>query len=542
MSSKSFCIAFLLLCTSLLCNTTISQTPLAGLRDIDYRVTEGYTLFTPETNHNVFLINNCGEVVNEWEFTERPGATCYLLNNGNLLRAGKAGLEIRDWENNVLWSFSMSTLGVNQHHDIEPMPNGNILCLIADNYTPAEIIAKGRNSNKIGRRFKLDKLIELKPIGTDEAEVVWEWTFYDHLIQDIDPEKPNYGDVASHPELLDINFDNGHDEDFTHVNGIDYNPTLDQVMLSVRHLSEIMVIDHSTTTEEAKGSTGGNFNRGGNFLWRWGNPQTYKQGTAADQILFFPHDTKWVEEGYEDAGKVSVFNNDGDGNEVYSSIHLISPVIENNSYKLENNVFLPHDDDWSWEGVVLGERVYESKKSGTHVLPNGNFMMCETSKGQITEISRDGEVLWVYRNPSGTKIYEQNEEPTSNTIFRAEKYPPDFVGFIGKDMSPKHLIQESNSVSEKCSEYYYNLEIDTNTTIAFDEKLPLIANPVVNGVLHFIKSVRINTLNVFDSNGRAVFKKEAFVGDRLSLHLTPGIYIVKFVYEDRIRSRKILIL
>ena len=532
----------LVLCMLLICSTIYSQAPLTGLRDIDYRVSDGYTLFTPETNHNVYLINNCGEVVNEWEFTERPGATCYLLENGNLLRAGKAGLEIRDWDNAVIWSFSMGSLGVNQHHDIEPMPNGNILCLIADNYTPAQIIAQGRNPAKVGNRFKLDKLIELKPIGTNDAEIVWEWTFFDHLIQDFDSEKPNYGDVASHPELLDINFVNGHTEDFTHVIGIDYNPILDQVMLSVRHLSEIMVIDHSTTSEEAKGNTGGNFNRGGNFLWRWGNPQTYKQGSADDQILFLPHDTKWVEEGYADAGKVSVFNNDGDGSKVYSSLHLITPVIENNSYKLENNAFLPHNDEWSWEGLVLGERVYQSKKSGTHVLPNGNFIMCETSKGQISEINRAGEVLWVYRNPSGTKIYEQNEEPSSNTIFRAEKYPADFIGFTGKDLTPKHVIQGNNFMSEKCSEYYFNLEIDTNTTTAFENELPLIANPVVDNALHFVKSVRINTLTIFDMNGRSVLKKDSFVGNRLELNLTPGIYIVKFVYEDRIRSRKILIL
>jgi hypothetical protein len=176
----------------LLSNFLNAQTPTVGLQYFDESAFDGLMLFTPEGNHGVYLINNCGEKIHEWAFTEKPALTCYLLENGNLLRAGKTSIEIRDWENNVVWSFLKSKLDQNQHHDIEPLPNGNILCVLNDAYSDSVMIALGRDSNLVDPNFRLDKIVEIKPIGADSAEVVWEWKFIDHLIQDVDSTKPNF--------------------------------------------------------------------------------------------------------------------------------------------------------------------------------------------------------------------------------------------------------------------------------------------------------------------------------------------------------------
>jgi len=157
-------------------------------------------------------------------------------------------VEIRDWDDNVIWSYAV----VDQHHNIEPLPNGNILCLLWDRYSDAEMIAMGRNPATVGEEMLLDKIIEIQPVGTNDANVVWEWKFADHFIQDFDNTKLNFGIVADHPELLDLNFVDANvpnqDIDYTHANGLDYNAALDQIIISVRHLNEIYIIDHSTTT------------------------------------------------------------------------------------------------------------------------------------------------------------------------------------------------------------------------------------------------------------------------------------------------------
>ena len=66
--------------------------------------------------------------------------------------------------------------------------------------------------------------------------------------------------------------------DWLHTNAIAYNPQRDEIALSVLGNNEIWIIDHSTTTEEARGSTGGNSGKGGDILYRWGNPIAHRAG------------------------------------------------------------------------------------------------------------------------------------------------------------------------------------------------------------------------------------------------------------------------
>ena len=407
---------------------------------------EGYTLFNPEKTNKAHLVNNCGESINEWTFTERPGITSYLLENGNLLQAGRTTMEIRDWDNNLVWLYDMDGNGLQQHHDIEPLPNGNILCVITDDYQEEQAAGFGRDTDTFSGNMKLDKIVELQPVGTEEAVIVWEWKFADHFIQDFDSTLENFGVVNDHPELLNVNFEAGFAPDWSHVNGIDYNAELDQIIISARHLSELLIIDHSTTTEEAAGHTGGNSNKGGDILWRWGNPQVYGQGQAASQKLDRQHDGKWVPAGYPDAGKISVFNNGGYQNAGGSSIHLIDPAWNGTDYQqTSDGQFLPLDYDWSWSGEILGEVMAQGKKSGVESLLNGNLLICETAGGRMTELTKEGELVWVYVNPRGVLIEQTPplESMFQNDIFRAERYDLDYPAFDLVDTSPQAFLEET---------------------------------------------------------------------------------------------------
>ncbi|MEZ4979723.1 MAG: aryl-sulfate sulfotransferase [Chitinophagales bacterium] len=522
-------------------NLRAQTQPNLGLVYRSQEASLGYTLFTPEANNYVYLIDNCGQVVNQWTFGENPGATCYLLENGNLLRAGKDTIQIKDWDDNLLWSFALNAkLGLNQHHDIEALPNGNVLCVIADDYPKEDLVPLGFDTiSNPSSTIKLDKIIELKPWGMDSAEVVWEWKFIDHLIQNFDSTKLNYGIVGDHPELVDINFENDYINDFTHFNAIDYNANLDQILFSVRSLHEIMIIDHSTTTAEAASHLGGNSNQGGDILWRWGNPMVYDQGSIADKKLGAQHDCKWIKEGYLDEGKITVFNNlTSNTTNFMSAIVMLNPSIANGVYQKMNNRFLPEDYAWSWSGTLLGDTLFENKKSGTHALANGNFIIAETSKGKISEIDRDGNLLWSYINPSGQDtIFQQDEEiiASSNRIFRAEKYPYDFEGFINKDLSQQGSIENQNSLTDSC-------ELIIPTRIhELNAKKNIFINPSKNGLLEFIHLEQISSLKILNLEGKTVFELHDIETKLIGMDLNPGIYFLELSRAKLVTNHKLVV-
>lgn len=531
---------FFYLSVALVINTLIlqAQVQTIGLQKSSALATEGYTLFTPQNNNSVFLIDNCGQKIHEWTFSEQPALTCYFLENGNLLRSGKDSIEIRDWDNNQLWSFAATANGFLQHHDIQPLPNGNVLLLCTDTYTPAQSIAAGRQPAFSPADVRFERIVEIQPVGLNGWNLVWEWKFFDHLIQDFDSSKANYGVVENHPELLDVNFQTTNLTDWLHVNSVTHDPNLDHIMLSVRHINEIMIIDHSTTIAEAAGHTGGTANKGGDFLWRWGNPQVYRKGTATDQTLFLQHDAKFIPASHADSGKISVFNNGSQPNRGYSSLDIIKPIFSNNTYASSNGKFLPDTAEFSWNAVVFNDTVFELNRSGFQVQPNGNLLFCRSSNGQVSEFSRTLDHLWTYRNPTGTNGLIFNQFVTNfgsdNTMFRAEKYPIDYPGFSGKNLSPQGIIENQNTESSDC----ISLSIGP---LENEDKL-VIENPIVQNKLNFITDQAFEKLEIFDLNGKMVVQEINFLGTEYSVNIEHGTYILRWISNTKIGQQKIVIL
>ena len=300
----------------------------------------GYTLFTGQDNSVVFLLDTLGRVAHSWHMPDKA-YHARLLDNGSLLTNLSPGIVEFDPRGNKIWEYKID----GHHHDFLKMPNGNVLLLVHEFKTREEAIAVGANPefvHKIG--LDADYLVEVRPTGASGGEIVWEWSSWDHLVQDFDPTKPNYGAVAEHPELIDLNFllekismtrpDARHD--WLHVNSVDYDPKLDQIMLSPRHFSELWIIDRSATTEEARGHSGGNGGMGWDLLYRWGNPRAYGHGDADDQRLFWQHNTHWIAPGLPGAGNILLFNNGKEfsGYErLYSSVDELVPPVNGYRYR-----------------------------------------------------------------------------------------------------------------------------------------------------------------------------------------------------------------
>lgn len=423
-----------------------------GLFNLDSAATPGFTLFAPLADTSTYLIDNCGRLVHSWTGSRKPGNSVYLMENGDILRcledtsatfnAGGFGgwLEIQDWDGNVLWEYDYGSPTLFHHHDVEPLPNGNILVLAWNKHSQSEAISLGRDSSITNVNGIWEDIItEIRPIYPDSAEVIWEWRAWDHLIQDYDPTKPNFGTLSQHPGRINFNWEvlNGGSPDWMHSNGLDYDPINDQILLSVLHFDEIWVIDHSTTTQEAASSSGGNQGKGGDLLYRWGNPMTYGSGTGSDQRLFGQHDARWIPQGYPHAGKISIFNNGAgrpQGN--ISSVDIIDqPVDANGAYTLSGVNYGPDSAFWSYKAPVPTD-FYSSFISGAFPLPNGNWMVCEGDEGIFFEIDSLGNEVWRYVNPiNGSGPITQGAAPVGNIVFRATKYLPGYGAFNGRTLT-----------------------------------------------------------------------------------------------------------
>jgi PKD repeat protein len=402
---------------------------------VDPVSSDGYTLYCPFTNStSTYLIDMDGSVVHTWTSDYPPGACAKLRPNGNLLRLanignttfgnGKAGrIEETDWDNNMVWSYDVSTTKECSHHDFWIMPNGNILLNLWNAYTKPEAVAAGRNPAfvKNGGVWMV-KVIEVEPVLPDGGNIVWEWNSFDHMVQNFDDTKPNYGDPAAHPELLDFNYNTAGDVDWLHTNSVAYNDDLDQIIITVHGLSEMWVIDHSTTTAEAATHAGGIYNKGGDFLYRWGNPQVYGAGTIDDQKLFWPHNAHWIADDLPGAGNILIFNNTASNPAgMFSAVVEITPPVNpDGSYTLTGSAYGPVDPSWIYMATPKTQ-FYSQNMSGAQRLPGGNTLICSAQQMWIFEVTPAGELVWDFTNPY----------PAGNpgTVFTALRYPYDYPGF-----------------------------------------------------------------------------------------------------------------
>jgi len=432
------------------------------------------------TSNTTYLIDMHGRVVRKWESDCNPGVSAYLLENGHLLRPGAlqkqsfgfgpgAGGRVQEytWEGERIWDYTFASEKRLPHHDVTRLPNGNVLMIVWEKKTSEEAVAAGRRADLVGSAgLHPDYLMEVKPTGKTTGDVVWEWHLWDHLVQDHDRSKPNFGNISAHPELVDLNFGAGEgpiapmmatkdgvaklrslgylgnaptptskdapkaapekpakpatkdgakpvpkeqskgqrpfqNADWTHFNAVAYNPELDQIVVSTHAFSEIWVIDHSTTTAEAASHKGGRSGKGGDLLYRWGNPRAYRNGSKTEQQLFHQHNAHWIAPGLPGEGHMLIFNNgSGRPGGQYSSVdEIVLPVDSQGQYaRNRRGPYGPDRPVWSYSAPKKAE-FYSFFISGAQRLPNGNTLICSGASGTVFEVIPEKEVVWKYANP-----------------------------------------------------------------------------------------------------------------------------------------------
>lgn len=483
-----------------------------GLRHRTDAATPGYLLFAPLRSSTTFLIDTHGAVVHRWRADAPPGHSVYLLENGNLLRCervpnevfrgGGQGGRIREYapDGEVVWEYLCSDDQRLQHHDVERLPNGNLLLIAWELISEEEALAAGRDPRHLAAgQLWPDTILEIEPVRPSGGRVVWQWRAWDHLVQDRDPSLPNHGAIAEHPHRIDVNATprparmteeerqeleqlralgyvadapdddrpggpGGRDADWTHVNSIDYSPELDLIVIGSRELSELWFIDHSTTTEEARGSSGGRYGRGGDLVARFGHPRW----TQADgeRLLFCQHDAQWIPPGLPGAGNILVFNNGQRGVREHSTVDEFQ---------------LPLDVESFTAAVESGERPqpvlvarydspdYSSHLSGAQRLASGNTLVCAGGPGRVVELTPEGEIVWDWVNPFVPRGPRRGAAPDDDrgpgaaratadgpnsprAIFRAVHLAPDDPGLVALLAALSRSEQPAGSDDSNASE------------------------------------------------------------------------------------------
>ena len=236
--------------------------------------------------------------------------------------------------------------------------------------------------------------------------------------------------------------------DWMHSNALDYDPRNDFLMLSVPNFSEIWIIDHTTTTEQAATSSGGFSGVGGDLMYRWGNPQVYDQGDSTDQKLFYQHDSNFIDdfvEGFDpNFGQIAVFNNRVGPD--FSTVNIIPLTFDMYAwaFPLTDGKFGPADFDVTQTHPEDPTNLYSTGLSSFQYLPNGNYLITSGRFGYTFEMTPDNEIVWEYITPQrGTAAVEQGDTSlaiNNNLTFRVNRYPADYEAFDNRDLSAKVFL------------------------------------------------------------------------------------------------------
>jgi len=445
-----------------------------------------YTLIASQGSTTAKLVTLTGTTYKSWTLTGSNGYSCFLTPDRCLIRivggsGGNAGNRIEkvSWDGQVIWTYNVSA-----HHDICYMPNGHVLAAVLTTATSAELSQNGFTG--ITNSLKYDKIIEIDGVN---GQIVWEWRFIDHTVQGTNSSLVNYGVSSETPNKFNVATQGtGGYNDWQHLNGIDYNPARDQIVFSCKHLKEVFVIDHSTTTAEAKTGSGGLSGKGGDFLFRWGNPTNYGKTGATFGVI---HDAAWgLGETYqaqsEDstlstyhayAGMISVWSNTNVGG------MCIQPPYIDSSYLFQYVAGSSYLPSTHYRKLTLTGN--STNMGGNQLLPNGNMLL----------FAGAGASTAYEKSPSGSTVWSNN---TANGCSKVTRYS---AAYVNGDYATICANVEIGSID--------TTHTSNNNNGISDITVPKISfkNPVSIGEIVPINNLdqnNNNTIQLYDITGKHI--------------------------------------
>lgn len=368
-------------------NITLSTNDTDEIIEVSSTVDSNSNILAVEPDTGVFLIDHDGNTLFDWDFDgDQLGNDAELHDDGSLVASIKVnnpqitfggyggGFRKINADQTIAWEINYSGDSYIAHHDINYLSNGNIIFPIWEKVSAEEAAELGFSEN-----FDIypDAIIEMNPLT---QEVVWEWHAIDHIVQDYDESKANFGVVGDLPNLIDINYNNDQtDGDITHVNGITLDEENDLLYMTVNFYSEVWVVDHSTTTAEATTGTGGNYNLGGDLVYRFGNPLAYDNvGDVTMNRVHYPN--------LFDDNKMLVFVNNKYDNQSAVAEYQLSPPYE---------LIAGQDNEPTLIWEFTDTDLYSNGLGSGVRMSNGNTLISEGT-GTIWEVNNDGDVLWKF--------------------------------------------------------------------------------------------------------------------------------------------------
>jgi hypothetical protein len=352
-------------------------------------------------NTKCYLKDMSGKLIHTWTSTHSVMSHAYLLRdssvlfpytvNGNGMGGGGdggggggslsdvvmagGGFQIIRWDGTTAWNFTYYDTNFIPHHDCDFYYSTHNLSEL-----PTIIAIVATTENTDGRIS--DKIVEIKPTGTKTADIIWQWFAYDH----------STSSATDKPELLDLNKGSGRggfNSEWTHANSVHLNPKLNQLVIGINWFNEFIIIDHSTTIAQAATHTGGRYGKGGDILYRWGNPSNY--GDSGTQYLSRPHSACWIQNFMPGTRKLlpGAGHILSTSNSTKKAYEVTLPATNGVYPRTLGSAFEPSTPTWTVSVTGMG-----SDQGSMQRLPNGNTLICNGMSTGTNEYDSTGTSVW----------------------------------------------------------------------------------------------------------------------------------------------------